>query len=182
MMLDDVLKLWAKSDRKRPGCYHPLLYHCADAAHVARTLWLDVLSNGLRTVVMADLGIEGDDADGIVALLAGLHDLGKASPAFQRLRPEFAAGFSGTRLALGSGQTKPHGTITARELKSVLLNERFPVRARGAVASVLAKIAGAHHGYVRPGGRHPDACVRQLGRWKLGGRTADSCRRPVGHA
>ena len=63
---------------------HPLACHMLDVAAVAGALWDRVLSGGARSRLAAWIG-EGDIAAGrqAVCLLAGLHDLGKASPAFQ---------------------------------------------------------------------------------------------------
>jgi CRISPR-associated endonuclease/helicase Cas3 len=89
------------------------------------------------------LAAEEQEAGSLVALLAGLHDLGKASPSFQRLRRDLAAA---SGLELGYGEPRPHGIITARELKTVLRDGYVAVCASPVAAGILAQIAGAHHG------------------------------------
>src|SRR5262245_18127737 len=60
----------------------PLWRHLADAAAVAKLLWQHWLSSATRGQISAAL--PDRDADGIRMLtwLAGLHDIGKATPAF----------------------------------------------------------------------------------------------------
>lgn len=127
-MSDDVSPiLWAKKDADTDA-YHPLARHLADVANVARLMWERCVSTLLRSATEADLGLNGDTTATVVAFLAGLHDLGKASPGFQRLQ---------------QGRT-PHGIITAREVTEALSGAE--ALAQPAVAGILAKIVGAHHG------------------------------------
>lgn len=74
--------LWAKADRKTDD-YHLLLYHMIDVGHVALELWLSGLNDNLRRQIAEWLGLNVNDAGRLVAFVASLHDLGKASPAFQ---------------------------------------------------------------------------------------------------
>jgi len=78
--------LWAKTDRDRStGATHPLICHLIDVASVAQVLWCTVLADGVRSQVADALGLGVDSAGAAIAFWIGLHDLGKASPAFQRL-------------------------------------------------------------------------------------------------
>jgi len=131
--------LWAKtdrdwSDRNSPICrYHPLLYHMLDVAAVAGLVLDDCLDQHLRRKLGKSLG---NDIRSVIVFLAGAHDLGKASPGFQRKVPELSRH---TGLPYSShDQIHPHGFISARILK-----EAF-----GSCTSsnVLAQIAGGHHG------------------------------------
>ena len=82
----DLFRFWAKTshDKESPNAYHPLLCHMIDVAAVAKSVWCDVLPSATRRRVGAALGFEEDSEQlaALVAFIAGLHDLGKASPPF----------------------------------------------------------------------------------------------------
>ena len=97
---DRLLACWAKlGTDNTPTGYHPLLFHMTDVAFVAWELWQSVLSPVQTMMLSEALGLEDDqDTAGLwCAFLAGLHDLGKASPAFQ-LRVEKVRADVGARL------------------------------------------------------------------------------------
>lgn len=75
--------VWAKLDGEN-GLY-PLLAHLLDAAAVASALFDRWLRPGLQVLLRDSLtpGEELEDARALVALIAGSHDVGKASPVFQ---------------------------------------------------------------------------------------------------
>ena len=124
--LQAMLACWAKlSQRDEPDVYHPLLCHMIDVAVVAGEMWSSVLSPGKRSEIAKGLGLgENQDSAGVwCAFLAGLHDLGKASPDFQlqvsRVRAEVTKRLRGIGLPVKTGRspkTSPHGTITAATL------------------------------------------------------------------
>jgi hypothetical protein len=84
--------LWAKlghsAARTKPR-YHPLLCHLLDVAVVARELWQSVLSVPARQHVADALGLDVDAAGAWIAFWAGVHDIGKACPAFQHRSDAF---------------------------------------------------------------------------------------------
>gem|GEM_PF-5433087 len=61
--------------------YHPLLFHMLDVAAVAGLVWDHWLAPSIRKRIECALG---SAAKSQVVFLAGTHDLGKASPGFQR--------------------------------------------------------------------------------------------------
>ncbi|MGV9586724.1 CRISPR-associated endonuclease Cas3'' [Nocardia farcinica] len=71
---------------KRWGLSQPYLlkWHLLDTAAVAFVLWDVHLPSGVRQWIGAQLGLNPDDARRFVAFLAGLHDVGKACPCFQK--------------------------------------------------------------------------------------------------
>ena len=151
--LSQLLACWAKRGRENGSIsYHPLICHVVDVAMVAQSMWLSAFSPGQRRRLTKSLGFSEDqDAAGRwCAFLAGLHDLGKASPAFQcrarhdrqdivkRLRE------SGLRCKLSqSVSPASHGTITAAVLPQIL-EGLFDLDPR--VAKRIAVIVGGHHG------------------------------------
>ena len=82
---EKLFALWAKLPHrgKNPDSFHPLLCHMIDVAAVAGAMWLDVLSATARRKTASALGLPEAQAERWILCLAALHDLGKASPAFQ---------------------------------------------------------------------------------------------------
>ena len=87
------LQLWAKTNRdwtnqRCADCrYHPLLCHMLDVAAVAGLVWDQCLNPQLRKRLECS---PGTDARTQIVFLAGAHDLGKASPGFQKKVPELS--------------------------------------------------------------------------------------------
>lgn len=79
--------LWAKSGKSDQGqeelLFHPLLFHLIDVAAVTECLWAEILGRQLRKEFSARLGLKAKQVGKWIGFWAGLHDLGKASPAFQ---------------------------------------------------------------------------------------------------
>src|SRR5438034_2744091 len=88
---ENPFALWAKlrHGEKSPNSFHPLLCHMIDVAVVAGAMWRDVLPATARRKTAAALGLSESQAERWIKYLSALHDLGKASPAFQ-LREEAA--------------------------------------------------------------------------------------------
>jgi len=116
--------LWAKSDPK-----HALWKHLLDAAAVSLALPNPLSSFGW------------DDAQ--VALVVGLHDVGKADAAFQRQVPEL---FEKVRL-IGFPDTADascrHERISAKFIKDKLIREGL----NPFTADAISRSVVAHHGY-----------------------------------
>lgn len=142
--------LWAKWDRASDAI-HPLPSHLMDAASVGRMLWRVALPPSTRQLLAAALGVGMEEAELWLALVCGLHDLGKAGPAFQGLRPASRvrlerAGLTFAFPGSASGELNrqaPHGTVTARVLPGIL-EKGFGLE-RG-LAQQLAAVVGGHHG------------------------------------
>ncbi|MGI6033486.1 MAG: CRISPR-associated helicase Cas3' [Coriobacteriales bacterium] len=83
--------LWAKtgSDEER-NLWSPLYVHLGDSAFIACKLWTEWLPNSIKQYISDFL--DGDDsaAKTLVSWLAGVHDIGKATPGFQYKVPERA--------------------------------------------------------------------------------------------
>ena len=79
-------ELWAKArpEAEQRARFHPLICHLVDVAVVAREIWESCLSAPARRRIAAGLGQDEAAASAWIACLGGLHDIGKASPAFQR--------------------------------------------------------------------------------------------------
>jgi CRISPR-associated endonuclease/helicase Cas3 len=141
----DLLALWGKTgDGNR---YHPLLCHLLDVAVTARQLWRYALPRTLSTRISSSLGIVEDEAAHAVSLLAGLHDLGKASPGFQRKSPVHARELPENLSIPTNTIDCPHGIITAREVRRIF-TDCYTIDGR--TANLLGRIIGGHHGIFPP--------------------------------
>lgn len=131
---------------------HPLICHMIDTAVVARLCTRLVLGPGLLADVRAAFAPLGD-ADGWIAFLCGLHDLGKYSPGFQALAVDTAEQRLGDVaagdllfVAPSRGVRRvdtPHGLVTALHVRPMLESwGADPV-----VAEEIAAALGGHHGF-----------------------------------
>lgn len=144
---DAARALWAKSDRGRePGDWHPLVAHLLDVAACAWEI-LEREPPSTLDLLATDLELPGDQARAWVCTLVGLHDLGKASPAFQQKWPE---GLARVRAVLpwpGNQQRPPndthHGQISQVTLCGLLRVAGWSDEA----ADLAADAIGAHHGW-----------------------------------
>ncbi|MGA6160879.1 HD domain-containing protein [Stenotrophomonas sp. NPDC087984] len=81
--------LWGKSEEKAGGRKNLLLSHLLDTAAVAECMWDGFLAPSTKGMLDDVAGGEGRGR-GFFAWLCGVHDCGKATPAFQRLWPKGA--------------------------------------------------------------------------------------------
>lgn len=138
--LRDLCSFWAKSGDPP----YPLLGHMLDTAAVV----LEVLQREPPTTVThlaQGLQAGENEAACLLAALAGAHDLGKATPAFQAQWPPGrelvqAAGF---RFPADSSRV-PHGALSAGLAREWLVDHNVPRRTARAIAAAI----GAHHGFV----------------------------------
>ena len=145
---DNPYFLWAKLPGKdhNSRSFHPLICHMLDVAVVAREMWRAVLPEAARQKLAAALMLSPDAAQRWITYLAALHDLGKASPAFQ-MRKE-AQHLLRLYQAFGSppnieASECPHGRVTAGELPEILTSA-FGMQK--ITADRLAVVIGGHHG------------------------------------
>jgi CRISPR-associated endonuclease/helicase Cas3 len=79
--------LWAKTRKALQSSegpqFHPLLFHLMDVGAVTECLWQSVLGRQITQEISGRLDLGVEQAGKWLAFWAGLHDLGKASPAFQ---------------------------------------------------------------------------------------------------
>lgn len=153
--------LWAKSDAG--GSPVSLIQHLLDATAVAELLWDEVLAEAVRGPLDAVMDGRGRD---LFRLLAGWHDLGKATPGFQGKVPALAARVDATGLT-----TRPE-TRNARwrhELGSAAIaREVLKEHWQPADIGWLWPLLAGHHGRVpRVGRLRPEpAWLRGDDRWQ----------------
>jgi len=168
--------LWAKTSKDKTTT-HPLICHLIDVAQVTLALWNDVLTGGIRAQFAEALGLDEDAAGRLIAFWAGLHDLGKASPCFQRKYEPTRDSLARAGLLFPevfSRESCPHGTISADTLETLLETETdLPRR----LAKKIARAVGGHHG-VWPSPHD----VQQLKSTQVGGEDWDAVRHDLLHA
>lgn len=145
-------QLWAKTPQQNGNCdyYHPLVCHMLDVAAVAGFLWDEHLASTLRKRL--ECALEIAEARTEVMFMTGAHDIGKASPSFQKKVPKLCQ-----HLGLPfseNDQERPHGFISAYVLNQLL--------GPCLVTGLLGQIVGGHHGIF------PRSEELQLGRDTLG--------------
>lgn len=141
--------LWAKrSPYGKPKAetrkQHLLIYHLLDVAAAACCMWDDVLSAGQKTWLQDLLGSDEIAARGQLALLAGLHDIGKATPGFQKKVKDLYEALCKADETLREKHTHEdnHGILSAVILRRWLLGNGISKRQAGQLAGVI----GGHHG------------------------------------
>lgn len=113
-MRDPLEVLWGKSNAS--GRIHLLIAHLLDSAAVGEIMWDSYLSPALRRSI-------DDCCDGrgraLLALLCGLHDVGKATPAFQSKDDALAAAVrsAGLEIAVTRNEVRSwHHTLAGAKI------------------------------------------------------------------
>ncbi|WP_161971492.1 CRISPR-associated helicase Cas3' [Acidipropionibacterium jensenii] len=142
---DPISLLWAKSDAG--GHPHSLVGHLLDTAAVAEIIWDEFMAPITRRLL--DQACHGHGRQTYV-LICGLHDIGKASPAFQRKCPDLAApirDYLPLRLQPSRGDQQWHHTRAGARFLMELLDTRFP-QAKDLRQHWVEVIVLGHHGKV----------------------------------
>lgn len=146
---DAALSVWGKTDRTGTSQigWLPLWRHLADTAGVAQHLWDKWVSPAVAHRISSELPGGPDDARILLAWLAGIHDIGKATPAFavqsdwcaERMRRN---GLTFDReLIKSERRLAPHATAG-----QVILNEWLRDGYGFDDPDTLAIVVGGHHG------------------------------------
>ena len=143
--------VWAKSSVDAYGwvdSWLPLWQHLDDTAAVATRLWDEWLPVQVRHRVSA--GLDGSDSAArcLLTFLAGVHDVGKATPAFAVQVPVLAdqmvlAGLAVPRLLPEDRRRLPH-SVAGEVLLERWLRQRHGWSRE--TASELGVVVGGHHG------------------------------------
>ncbi|MFC5153987.1 CRISPR-associated helicase Cas3' [Streptomyces amakusaensis] len=133
--------LWGKSAARNRGRTHLLLGHLLDTAAVAEVMWREYLAPSLKRRLDEVSGGRGREW---FMWVCGIHDCGKATPAFQALDPVeavpvVAAGLTWGRWAKGK---RWRHDIAGGVLLAPLLREAWGREAAGWVWPLVA----GHHG------------------------------------
>ncbi|PWG60243.1 CRISPR-associated endonuclease Cas3'' [Bifidobacterium catulorum] len=149
--------LWGKTDRLDGQRWLPLYVHMADSMAMAERLWDHWLPDGTRALIARNLGDE-TLARRVYLVLAGAHDIGKATPVFQSkpIRFDVAARtgqvsmawmpeHAGLRIRHDFGNSgKPTHTVAGQVILERYLIERYGWTLE--FARSYASVVGGHHG------------------------------------
>lgn len=69
------------------GLTHPLIYHLIDSSSVAHILWEEGLTASIKQQLSHYCGLPLSETGRLFAFYTSLHDIGKATPAFQKNTP-----------------------------------------------------------------------------------------------
>lgn len=138
--------LWGKAKPGHREVAHPLFAHVIDVAAVAEVIVRDQMAPAVRGVLSDATGMDHATLVRVLPFWVALHDLGKASPAFQEKVPELKPGLlrHGFDLAAPTS-AKAHGDAGAALLKAQL--QEAPLGMKRASAVRIAFAVAAHHGF-----------------------------------
>ncbi|WP_258308832.1 CRISPR-associated helicase Cas3' [Streptomyces sp. NWU339] len=139
-----VSRLWGKSAARNGGRTHVLLGHLLDTAAVAGVMWDHYLSAGFRRRMDE---VSGGRGRLWFMWICGIHDCGKACPAFQAVdaaeaAPVLAAGLTWGRLPADRQKRWRHDVAGAALLRPRLVAEWGSAESAGWVWPLIA----GHHG------------------------------------
>ena len=142
--VERVSRLWGKSAARNGGQRHLLLGHLLDTAAVAGLIWDQYLSRAFRQRLDE---ISGERGQLWFMWVCGIHDCGKACPAFQAMdaaeaAPVLAAGLTWGRLPADRQKRWRHDVAGAVLLMPRLITEWGSEEAAGWVWPLVA----GHHG------------------------------------
>ena len=140
--------LWAKTDisnDEQRGFWLPLYVHMADSANIAQHLWEEWLPTAERRLIINSVGGDDTAAEALVVWLAGIHDIGKATPNFQCKVPDraeevLASGLKVPPIQRMHGNFKPHAFMG-----EVIVDEWLSKRGWD-FSGTYSCIVGGHHG------------------------------------
>lgn len=143
-----AFSVWAKSGKLQDDAGLPLWCHLDDSAAVAGRLWDEWIPASVKGAI-SDVLPDGDtDAKRLVMWLAGVHDIGKATPAFAGQVPALAGrmrdqGLEILPIPYEDRKLAPHATA------GQILLEDWLCHVRGwewSHARPFAVVVGGHHG------------------------------------
>lgn len=147
--------VWGKTDRDS-GLSLPLVQHLEDAALIMGYLWDTWLPRIVRERLAREIGSE-QHARALVCFLAGVHDVGKASPAFAQLAHQVGMSelVSAMKRAGLRSPTLPPDERERHTLTGHVATAEWLIRRHGYASSraqAMASIVSAHHGTPASGG------------------------------
>ncbi|MFE3001807.1 CRISPR-associated endonuclease Cas3'' [Nocardia sp. NPDC059246] len=131
--------LWGKSAGRAGGTVNLLLSHMLDTAAVAALIWDEYLAESVRWQVSEAAG-SGEAGRRLFVWLCGVHDLGKATPAFQCVDAEGAAPVRAVGLVWDEALVKVHRWRHEHAGAKVL--EEFLKRAGWSAAQRVSRCTG----------------------------------------
>lgn len=144
-MLDNelLLTLWGK--KKEPDIHYPLIFHMLDVSALTSVMLSKSLSPAVSKFFVGFLSTDVVNTVCWISFFTGMHDIGKASPVFQRMSEKIKDQLQYNGLVFDSYVEKcPHNFITADTFAD-LVGDLMP----GFSSQFLQNIGlaiGGHHG------------------------------------
>lgn len=146
--------LWGKTDRDAGEEWLPLYVHMSDSALVAEKIWDEWLPEGTREIIASNFNGDATLAKRVTVLLAGIHDLGKATPVFQSKSITYAPNADNNSMAWipeQVGLTVGHfdnPNNPTHPMAGEFLLERYLIDIGWSknIARSYASVVGSHHG------------------------------------
>jgi CRISPR-associated endonuclease/helicase Cas3 len=144
--------IWAKTNMRDPtnDSYLLLWQHLADTAAVASYVWHDLLPQHVTAMIADGFGVSFDDAAIIFRFIAGVHDVGKASPAFAMQNLVLAERSAKFDLNISTGflNTRARSAVRHELVGDLALRTwlRQHTTISIEVATSLSGVVGGHHG------------------------------------
>lgn len=144
MLSRSARTLWAKTGvREASNLWGALTVHLADSAEVARLLWREWLPRSTRSFICEHTNLRSEQAEAMLVCLAGVHDIGKATPSFQSKVPERLEHVRESGLDIGyRTEAFSHAFLSEAILNSWLVKRGVDKDN----AECLSVIVGGHHG------------------------------------
>lgn len=141
---------WDPHDPDKRTMWLPLTQHALDTFSVAERLWVEWAPRSLRVLLAEPLDGDQDAARSLFLFLAGVHDVGKASPAFAVQVPELTGPMwdEGLRISNRIAGTQER-SLARHELVSFDSVKEWLRGSFGLTASAsreFASVVGIHHG------------------------------------
>ncbi|MBE6998380.1 MAG: CRISPR-associated helicase Cas3' [Ruminococcaceae bacterium] len=133
----ELNRFWAKTEP-----FQSVLTHAFVSGSVAQYLLRDLLSEGDRRQLRANLGLSADSLSGFVGYLVSLHDIGKLEYSFQCQDAFYRDMIAGNSNLQGLFIAGVRHEKTSQSCMSALWKQQGENRASSAL---LSKIIGAHH-------------------------------------
>ena len=132
--------LWAKTGRgEQSHLWEPLYVHMGDSGEIARLLWSKWLPRTVKKLIAQDLSDSA--AESLVAWMASVHDIGKATPAFQYKVTDRAESVRETGLEIPAGiDSKSHAFMGQVILEDWLFDRAW------SHPNIFSCVVGGHHG------------------------------------
>lgn len=147
---EKILVPWGKYHLSGKQFFHPLFFHLIDTANVAELVFDRVLSVQAKALFARALGVDGPDTAKWVGVFAGCHDIGKATPGFQKKIDSHAHFLNQVGLPIYEAKSD-HALMTTVVMKRLLTNMMPNDRGMFSKPEFLSKTLGAHHGkFVHP--------------------------------
>lgn len=146
LLSDMAHAIWGKTGDDGET-WMPLCLHMTDSLHVARHLWSEWASEGMKHAIACSLGDESL-AEALYCFVAGVHDIGKATPVFQSKSIDASSGLAwmdehvGLRIpTMVIGHRTPTHPIAGAVIVEDFLHEKGWSSSR-----CISMVIAAHHG------------------------------------